>query len=94
MDKGYDIQAVYPLVKQFGFHPHIKSRKEEQTEKREEGKKARRWMVERIHSWLNRFRRILVRWEIRLDTFLSMLHFACGIVVWRSLLPSHLPPAL
>lgn len=25
--------------------------------------KARRWVVERTHSWLSRFRRILVRWE-------------------------------
>jgi putative transposase len=30
---------------------------------REAGQRARRWVVERTHSWLNRFRRILVRWE-------------------------------
>ena len=36
--------------------------------------KARRWVVERSHSWMNRFRRILVRWEKRADTYVAMLH--------------------
>jgi len=40
--------------------------------------------VERTHSWLNRFRRLLVRWEKRADTYLAMLHFALGIVTWRA----------
>jgi hypothetical protein len=30
---------------------------------RESGKEARRWVVERIFSWLNRFRKLLVRYE-------------------------------
>jgi len=29
---------------------------------------ARRWVVERTHSWMNRFRRILVRWEKKPET--------------------------
>lgn len=45
-------------------------------------------MVERGHSWLNRFRRLLVRWEKREDTYLGMLHLALGIVTWfQALLP-------
>ncbi len=43
---------------------HIRSRGEEAKEiAREAGKRARRWVVERSHSWLNRFRRLLIRWE-------------------------------
>ncbi len=34
--------------------------------------------------WLNRFRRILVRWEKRADTYLAMLHLACGLITWRA----------
>ncbi len=33
---------------------------------------------------MNRFRRILTRWEIREDTYYAMLHFACGIIAWRA----------
>ncbi len=51
--------------------------------KREPGKKARRWVVEVGHSWINRFRRLLVRWEKKTRNYLSMLYFACAIICWR-----------
>ncbi len=47
------------------------------------GFKARRWVVERTHSWLNRFRRILIRREKRADTYLALRHLACDIITWR-----------
>jgi hypothetical protein len=34
---------------------------------------------------MNRFRRILVRWEKRADTYVAMLHFALGVITWRAL---------
>lgn len=84
LDKGYDYEEVRALATEFGFTAHIRSRGEEaQAIKRSARFKARRWVVERVHSWMNRFRRILVRWEKRADTFCAMLHLACGIIVWR-----------
>lgn len=85
LDKGYDFNEVRELVKEFGFTAHIKARGEEAKEiKKKAGFKARRWVVERTHSWLNRFRGILIRWEKRTDTYIAMLHFACGIITWRA----------
>ncbi len=85
LDKGYDYDVVRDLVDEFGFTAHIKSRGEEAQEiKENDDYQARRWVVERVHSWLNRFRGILVRWEKRADTFIAMLHFACGIITWRA----------
>ena len=61
LDKGYDFDEVRRTLDEFGFTAHIRSRGEEaKAIKREAGFKARRWVVERSHSWLNRFRRILV----------------------------------
>ena len=57
--------------------------KSKQKVKREPGKKARRWVVEVAHSWINRFRRLLVRWEKKTRNYLSMLYFACAIICWR-----------
>jgi putative transposase len=86
LDKGYDFNEVRELAKEFGFTLHLRSRGEEAKEiKRKAGHKARRWVVERTHSWLNRFRRILIRWEKRADTYIAMLHFACAIITWRSI---------
>ena len=85
MDKAYDYAEVRSLVAQFGFTAHIRARGEEAVAmKKEAGFKARRWVVERTHSWLNRFRRILVRWEKRADTYMAMLHLACGLITWRA----------
>lgn len=49
-------------------------------------KKARRWVVERTASWINRFRGLLIRWNKKADNYLALLCFACGIIVWRSAL--------
>lgn len=40
--------------------------------------------MERTHSWMNRFHRILVRWEKLPQTFFSMLHLACAVITWRA----------
>jgi transposase len=85
LDKGYDFDEVRSIVREFGFTAHIRARGEEaKAIKEEAGFKARRWVVERTHSWMNRFRRILVRWEKLPETFIAMLHLACGIITWRA----------
>jgi putative transposase len=85
LDKGYDYDEVRELAEQFGYTAHIRARGEEaRAVKREAGFKARRLVVKRTHSWLNRFRRILIRWEKRAEFYLAMLHLACGIITWRA----------
>jgi putative transposase len=85
LDKGYDFTEVYELAAEFGFTAHVRSRGEEaRAIKYEAGFRARRWVVERTHSWLNRCRRLLVRWEKRADTYLAMLHLACSLITWRA----------
>ncbi len=85
LDKGYDYCEVHELAAEFAFTAHIRGRGEEaKAIKREAGFRARRWVVERTHSWLHRFRRILIRWEKRADTYLAMLHLACGLITWRA----------
>jgi putative transposase len=84
MDKGYDYEEVREILKEFGFTAHIRIRGEEAKEIAHEArKKARRWVVERTHSWMNRFRRILVRWEKKPENYLAFLHFACALIAMR-----------
>jgi putative transposase len=85
LDKGYDYEAVREILTEFGFTAHIKARGEEAKElKAEAGKRARRWVVERSHSWMNRFRRILVRWDKKPENYLAFLHFACALISFRA----------
>jgi transposase len=85
MDKGYDYKAVRETVEEFGFTAHIKARGEEAKEiKRKARYKARRWVVERTHSWLNRFRGILIRWSKKPQNYIALLHFAFAIIAYRA----------
>jgi putative transposase len=85
LDQGYDYDEVRRILEEFGFTAHIKARGEEAKElKTEAGKRARRWVVERSHSWMNRFRRILVRWDKKPENYLAFLHFACALIAFRA----------
>lgn len=81
LDKGYDYDSVRELAAEFGFTLHLRTRGEEmQAIKKEAGYKARRWVVERTHSWMNGFRRILVRWEKKAANYLGLLHLVCAYI--------------
>lgn len=85
LDKGYDYDEVRAILSEFGFTAHIRSRSEEARELvQEAGKRARRWVVERSHSWMNRFRRILIRWDKKPENYLAFLHFACALIAFRA----------
>ena len=62
MDKGYDYEEVRETVREFWLYCPIPARRRRGAgaQRREAGFKARRWVVERAHSWMNRFRRVLI----------------------------------
>jgi putative transposase len=85
LDAGYDYDEVYAIVHEFGLTAHVRPRGEEaQAITHEAGFKARRWVVERAHSWMNRFRRLLIRWDKKPENYLAFLHFACGLIAFRA----------
>lgn len=85
LDAGYDYDEVRRLADVFGYTLHIVPRHMEARElKREAGKKARRWVVERGHSWFNRFRALLIRWEKKAENYLGELHLACAFITFRA----------
>ena len=84
LDKGYDDAKSRQTVVENGYIPHIRSRGEEKKKKEDSPNfKPRRWVVEVSHSWLNRFRKILVRFEKKVDRHLGLLHLACVYIVFK-----------
>ena len=76
-DAGYTGAKALRLMKAHGYIAHVKGRGQEAGElKRDPAKKARRWVVEVAHSWFNRFRKLLVRYE-KLDRSLSRAQSPC-----------------
>jgi len=86
-DNGYRGVGPEKVITEHGYVPHIRGRNEEKSEKtRTPGHKARRWVVEACHSWLNRFRKILIRFEKTLLSHLALLHFAFAIICWKKVI--------
>jgi len=77
LDAGYDYDAVRRETGERGYTAHIRRRADERTEPHPDGK-ARRWVVECAHSWLNRSRRLLVRWEKKGENYLAFIQLACA----------------
>jgi len=76
--------VVEEEVATLGFIPHIRSRGEEiELKARTPGWRARRWVVEAAHSWLNRNRAILVRWSKKDENHLALLQLASGLVAFK-----------
>jgi len=85
LDKGYDFDEVRDLLKEFGYTEHIPKRGEDAKRiKKSARKKARRWVVERTHSWMNRFRGLLIRWSKKPENYIALLHMVCALITWRS----------
>jgi transposase len=88
LDAGY--VGAQKIVEGMGYEAHIRSRGEEKQEKEKNPQfKARRWVVEVCHSWLNRFRKLLVRYEKKSRNYRALVEFACAVIVWRNLIPVH-----
>lgn len=84
LDKGYDFDEIHGQVRRNGYEPHIVRRDaERKLLEKIPGYRARRWPVERTISWMNRFRRILVRWEKKAENYAAMVQLACAFIAFK-----------
>lgn len=80
-DAGYRGQPTRDAALARHYRPHIKQRKEEAEAKRTQpGWKARRWVVERTHSWFNRYRKLLVSFEKTEASYIGLLSLAAALI--------------
>ena len=78
-------EEVRAAAAALGFVTHIRSRGEAApAPEAKSGQQARRWVVERTHSWMNRFRSLLIRWAKKAENYLGLLHFVCGLIAYRA----------
>jgi transposase len=83
-DAGYSGAPALSAIEDHGYIPHVKGRRQEADEKRRHPmKRARRWVVEVAHSWFNRFRKLLVRYEKLEHSFLGLHYLAAAIIAFR-----------
>ena len=83
-DAGYTGERARRVMESHGYTPHVRPRNEEiQARVQNPKQRARRWVVEVSHSWLNRFRKLLVRFEKTHRSYLALLMLGCAIIAFR-----------
>lgn len=85
-DKGYDSEALRRRLRERGIRPCIPRRRNATPRpgpKPDVSAYRDRWHVERTFAWLGNFRRLVVRWERSVHTYLAFLLIACLILVLR-----------
>lgn len=83
-DAGYYGEPAMKTILAQDYIPHVKGRGQEAKElKRHPSQRARRWVVEVAHSWFNRFRKLLVRYEKLERSFVALNHLAAAIIAFR-----------
>lgn len=83
-DAGYRSAENLRIIDEHGYIAHVVDRRKEiDIKRRDPTKKARRWVVEVCHSWFNRFRKLLVRYEKLERSFVALNHLAAAIIAFR-----------
>ncbi len=85
LDAAYVGGKTQEIIDQHQYIAHIRPIDEDRAQARsgDPTRKPRRWVVERLHSWLNRSRRLLIRWEKYPQTDEAFLHLACALLCFR-----------
>jgi len=89
LDRGYDYPACREAAIGRGYTPHIPPKRSAEPPLPPPGHPdrhpPRRWVVEVCHSWFNRFRRLLLRWEKKAANYLALVQLAALLIVYRKL---------
>ncbi len=71
-DRGIDLIA-----------PHLSMRRTRYQDGRKLRRYRPRWIVERTNAWLFNFRRLVIRYENKLENYRAFLHLACALIAVR-----------
>jgi transposase len=89
-DRAYDSDPLDADLAAQGVEmiaPHRRGRVKAKTQ---DGRKLRRykrrWKVERLFAWLGNFRRLVVRYEHKLENYLAFAKLGCIIILLRTYL--------
>ena len=86
LDKGYDNPTGREATESHSYVPHIRRIGEEKPDGKERKRyPARRWVVERTLSWLQKCRAILVRYDKKAGNYLGLIQLACALLWFRRL---------
>jgi transposase len=87
-DKAYDSNKLDAELAELGVDmiaPNHVTRKQQTQDGRKLRRYKRRWLIERLFSWLMRSRKLVTRYERKATNFLAFVQLACARILWRRL---------
>ena len=86
-DRGYDSNPLRELLVKREIEPIIPKRRNNRKATHQDGRRLRRyrrrWIIERTNSWLQNYRRLVVRYERKARNFEALVHMACALVALK-----------
>ncbi len=96
LDAGYDDESTLGEVQARGYSEHVRpnwwnrnhghpatAEQLAQAAERQPGKRPRSFVVERLHAWLNRNRRLIIRWDKLPRSYLAFLCLANALICFQ-----------
>jgi IS5 family transposase len=80
-DKGYDLPRGRTALRRRHIRVRIARKGSDSSARRG----RHRWVVERPLAWLNRYRRLTVRYERRADSHQAFLTLGCALICFHTL---------
>ena len=88
-DRAYDSDPLDEAHTERGIEmsaPHRSNRKKPRTpDGRKLRRYKRRWKIERLFAWLSNIRRLVVRYERRVENYLGLVRLGCILILLRYL---------
>lgn len=85
-DRAYDSNGLDAELAKRGIdmiaphHPRVRNITQDGRKLR---RYKRRWKIERLFSWIMRWRRLVTRYEHKAENFLGFVHLACAMILLR-----------
>ncbi len=85
LDAGYDYEFIRTMLFHYYYIPRICPNKRYAKKNVTVEKEKNRWIVEGAHSWMNRFRRLLVRFEKNGNNYFAFMQFAFSAIIFNKI---------
>ena len=86
-DRAYDSDPLDQKLAEAGIEliaPHRRNRKRAASQDgRALRRYRRRWKIERLFAWLNKYKRVMTRWDRCAERFTGFVHLALAMILLR-----------
>lgn len=86
LDAAYDSAEIRTILFNYYFVPKIARNQRRKKIKPENPLGYCRWFIEPVHSWMNRFRAISVRYSKYASNYFALAQFAVSIIIFKKTL--------